>query len=83
MVFFLEITNIWQKSQDFWFAVFYFEILKIHGLVWIFLWIFGCFESVSSKYIEQQTKKRAPSKIWKKVKKVNKHPPPTQKKSMG
>jgi hypothetical protein len=26
MVFFLEITNIWQKSQDFWFVDFYLEI---------------------------------------------------------
>ena len=47
-VFFLEITNIWQKSQDFWFVDFFLQILKIRRLVWIFLWIFGCFECVSS-----------------------------------
>jgi hypothetical protein len=29
MVFLLEITNIWQKSQDFWFADFFLEIFKI------------------------------------------------------
>jgi hypothetical protein len=37
---------------------------------------FGCFESVSSKYIKKLTKKRATGKIWTKVKKVNKYPPP-------
>ncbi len=40
MVFFLEIANIWQKSQDFWFADFFLEIFKIHRLVWLFIWIF-------------------------------------------
>ncbi len=35
---FLEITNIWQKSRDFWFADFILEIFKIHRLLWI-LWI--------------------------------------------
>ncbi len=35
MVFFLEITNIWQKSRDFWFAGFFLEIFKIQRLVWI------------------------------------------------
>ncbi len=40
MVFFLEIANIWQKSQDFWFADFFLEIFKIHRLVWLILWIF-------------------------------------------
>jgi hypothetical protein len=48
MHFLLEITKIWQKFQDFWFANFSPQIIKIHKLVWIFLWIFGCFESVSS-----------------------------------
>jgi hypothetical protein len=50
MVFFAEITNIWQKSRDFWFADFFIEIFNIHGLVWIFLRIFGCFECVSSLF---------------------------------
>jgi hypothetical protein len=36
--FFLEITKIWQKSRDFWFAEFFLEIFKIQRL-WIFLWI--------------------------------------------
>jgi hypothetical protein len=45
--FLLENTKIWEKSQDFWFADFFLEILKIHRLVWIFP-MFGCFESVSS-----------------------------------
>jgi hypothetical protein len=44
MVFLLEITNIWLKSRDFWFADFLLKIFKIHRLVWIF----GCFECVSS-----------------------------------
>ena len=48
--FLLEITNIWQKSRDFWFADFFLEIFKIYRLVWIFLWIFACFESVSSMF---------------------------------
>ncbi len=50
MVFFLEITKIWQTSRDFWFADFFLEIFIIHRLVWIFLWIFGCFECVSSVF---------------------------------
>jgi len=32
------------------FADFFLEILKIHRLVWSFLLIFGCFESVSSMF---------------------------------
>ncbi len=39
MLFFLEITNIWQKSGDFYFVDFFPEILIIHRLVCIFLWI--------------------------------------------
>ncbi len=46
MVFFLEIANIWQKSQDFWLADFFLEIFKIHKLVWIFC----CFKCVSSMF---------------------------------
>ncbi len=55
---------------DFWFSDFFIEIFKIHRLVWFFLWIFGCFESVESN-----------EKIWEKVKKVTKHesPPPPPK----
>jgi hypothetical protein len=45
MVLFLEITNIWQKSRDFWFLDFFIEIIK-------FLWIFVCFECVSSIFFE-------------------------------
>jgi hypothetical protein len=33
MVFFLEITNVWQKYQDFWFTDFFLEIFKIHILL--------------------------------------------------
>ncbi len=29
---FLEITNIWQKSRDFWFADFFLEIFKKAGM---------------------------------------------------
>ncbi len=47
MVFFLEITNIRQKSQDFWFADLFLEIFTIHRLVWISQWVCGCFECVS------------------------------------
>jgi hypothetical protein len=36
---FLLVTNIWQKSRDYWFADFFLVILKIHWLVWIF-WLF-------------------------------------------
>ncbi len=39
-------TSIWQKSRDFWFANFFLEIFQIYRMVWIFPWIFGCFESV-------------------------------------
>jgi hypothetical protein len=46
MVCFLEITTI----RDFWFTDFFLEIFKIHRLVWIFLWIFGCFECVSTMF---------------------------------
>ncbi len=42
---FLEITNIWQKSWDFWFADFFLEILKKVGMDIPI--DFGCFESVS------------------------------------
>jgi hypothetical protein len=31
MVFFLEIKNTWQKSQDFWFAKFFLKVLKSIG----------------------------------------------------
>jgi hypothetical protein len=41
------------------------------------------FEYVSSKYIKTLTKKRARSKLWTKVKKVNKHHPPPLKKIHG
>ncbi len=75
MIFFLEITNILQKSSDFWFTDFFLEILKIHGLVWIFLWIFGCFEYFLWKYIKILTKKRAVSKNMDESDK-GKHPPP-------
>jgi hypothetical protein len=50
MVFFLEITNIWQKSRDFLFADFFLEIYKIHWLVWNFPMVFGCFECDSSMF---------------------------------
>jgi hypothetical protein len=43
MDFLLEITKIWQKPRDFWFADICLEIFKIHKLVWIFLWIFWLF----------------------------------------
>jgi hypothetical protein len=42
---------------------FFLEIFKIYRMVWIFLWIFGCFESISSKYNKKLTKNRATSKI--------------------
>jgi hypothetical protein len=32
MVFFLEITNIWQKFRDFWFADFFLDIFKMAGM---------------------------------------------------
>ncbi len=47
---FLEITNIRQKSQDFWFADLFLEIFKIYRLVWISQWICGRFECVSSMF---------------------------------
>ncbi len=50
MVFFSEITNIWQRSLDLWFANCFLGIFKIHMLVWIFLWIFG-FQRVLFKVI--------------------------------
>jgi hypothetical protein len=59
MVFFLEITNIWEKSLDFWFADFFLEIFKTHRLFRIFLCIFGCFEPVSSKYIKKTNKEKS------------------------
>ena len=46
--FVLEITNIWQKSGRFLVLGFFLKIFKIHRLVWIFLWIFGSYECVSS-----------------------------------
>jgi hypothetical protein len=42
--------DLGKKSRDFWLANFFLEIFKIHRLVWIFLWIFDCFESVSSMF---------------------------------
>ncbi len=48
MDFCVKITKVWQKSRDFWFAHFFLRILKIHRLVWIFLWTFDFFESISS-----------------------------------
>ena len=51
MVFFLEITNIWQKSRDFWFVDFLLETFKIHCLVWIFLLFLMCFINVLFKVI--------------------------------
>jgi hypothetical protein len=50
MIFFLEITNIWQKSQDCRFVNFFLEIFKFHSLLGIFLWIFGGFEFTASMY---------------------------------
>jgi hypothetical protein len=56
--FFVEITKMLQKSRDFWFAIFFLKIFKIHRLVWIFLWLFGvlnlfhqCFVQVISNFI--------------------------------
>jgi hypothetical protein len=48
LAFFLEITDIYQKSQDSWFI----EIFKIHRKVWIFIRIFilVCFVSITSKF---------------------------------
>jgi len=81
MGFFLEIKNIWQKSRDFWFADFFLEIFKKAGMD--IPMDFGCFESVSTRYIKNIYIKRATSKIWTKVKKVNKHMPhPNPKKSI-
>jgi hypothetical protein len=51
MVFFLENANI-LGSRDFWFVDFFLEIFKIYRLVWIFLWIFGCLECVSSMFFK-------------------------------
>jgi hypothetical protein len=50
MDFLMEITKIWQKSRDFWLADFFLEIFEIRSLVLIFLWIMGCFESISSMF---------------------------------
>jgi hypothetical protein len=42
MVLVLEITNIWQKSWDFFgFQNFFLDIFKIHRLVWNFLRVCG------------------------------------------
>jgi hypothetical protein len=57
MVIILEITNIWQKS--FGSQIFFLQILKNHRLVWIFLWIFGC-------YKKKLTKERATNKTGRK-----------------
>jgi hypothetical protein len=38
------------KSRDFWFASFFLGILEIYRLVCILLWVFGCFECVSSMF---------------------------------
>ncbi len=46
----LEITNIWQKSQDFWFAAFFIRFIKSLGWYGFFLWIFGYFECLSSMF---------------------------------
>ncbi len=46
----VEITKIWRKSRDFWFTDFFLKIFLIHRLVWIFLWSFSCFKSVSSMF---------------------------------
>jgi hypothetical protein len=46
-VFLLEYTNIWQKSRGFLFVYFFLVIFKIHRLVLIFMWIFGCFKCVN------------------------------------
>ncbi len=52
---FLEITNIRQKSRNFWFADFFLKIFKIHRLVWIFsfefLVVLLCFINVLLKVI--------------------------------
>jgi hypothetical protein len=53
------------------------KFLKIHRMVLIFLWISGCFKSVSSKYIKI-TKKRARVKYGKSKKGKKKHRPPTK-----
>ncbi len=53
-------------SRDFCFADFFLEIFKKAGMG--IPMDFGCFESVSSKYIKKLTKKRATSKIWAKRK---------------
>ena len=83
MVFFLEITNIWHMSRDFWFTDFFLEILKIHRLLWIFLWILVVFNMIHQNSVYQKTnKERATNKIWTKVKKINKHLPPPPKKSI-
>ncbi len=38
------------KVYRFLVRVFFLRFLKIHRLVWIFLWIFGCYGSVSSMF---------------------------------
>jgi hypothetical protein len=42
-IFYWKSQRFGQKSRDFWFANIFLEIFKIPRLVWIFLWIFGCF----------------------------------------
>ncbi len=74
---FLEITNIWKKSGDFWFADFFLEIFKKADMD--IPMDFGCFESFHQNIKKKLTKKRATSKIWTKWKKVNTPPPPQEK----
>ncbi len=49
LAFVLEITNIWQKSWDFWMVWFFLRFL-IPRLLWTFLCIIGCFVSFSSMF---------------------------------
>ncbi len=44
-LFFLHKSPYLLQVQDFWSADFFLEIFKIHRMAWIFLLIFGCFES--------------------------------------
>jgi hypothetical protein len=41
MVFFLEITNNWQKTRDFWFKDFFLEIFRIQRLLFFLLYLGG------------------------------------------
>jgi hypothetical protein len=80
MFFFMEITSIWQKSQDFWFADLFLEIFKTHRLVWIFLWVFCSFQSVSSKYIKKTNKEKSDEKYMNESEKGQQKSAPPQKK---